>query len=191
MLRTVTKADADPVSLEEAKRHLRVDFDDDDVLIGDLVKAATLQAQSLCQRRFVTQTVEWVLDGWRPRLCPPIAPVTKDGVKSITYVDWTTQQPAVLDPSLYVVRTARESVEIYPAFGTIWPLVFPFSPEPVVVKFEVGTAQADVPSNVKAAIKLIVGHLYDNRQSVVVDSSRVQAIELPQGVQSLLLSEDW
>lgn len=191
MLRTVTKADADPVSLDEAKRHLRVDFTDDDELITAFVSAATLQAQGLTQRRFVTQTVEWVLDCWRPRICLPVAPVVAAGVKSIRYVDWTTQTQQTLDPAEYVVQTERDSVAIIPKFATIWPIVFPYSPEPVVVQFEVGVVPAEVPANIKAAIKLIVAHLYENRQSVVVDASRVQAIELPQGVEALLASELW
>lgn len=191
MLRTVTAASADPVSLAEAKSHLRIDFTDDDDLIRALVSAATLQAQALTQRRFVTQEVEWVLDCWRPCIHLPIAPVAKDGVVSITYIDWTTQQPVVLDPSLYVPQTRGPSVGIIPKFATIWPIVFPYSPEPVVIRFRVGEAVSDVPANVKAAIKLITAHLYENRQSVVVDASRVQAIELPQGVEALLASELW
>lgn len=191
MLRTTTAASADPVSLAEAKAHLRVDFTDDDDLITAFISAATLQAQALTQRRFVTQEVEWVLDCWRPCIHLPIAPVLKDGVVSITYIDWTTQQSTVLDPSLYVVQTRGPSVGIIPKFATIWPIVFPFSPEPVVIKFTVGEAVDAVAGNVKAAIKLIVGHLYENRQSVVVDASRVQAIEVPQGVEALLASELW
>jgi uncharacterized phiE125 gp8 family phage protein len=191
MLRTVTPATADPISLDEAKRHLRIDFADDDDLITALISAATLQAQGLTQRRFVTQTVEWVLDGWRPTIHLPIAPVKKDGVVSITYIDWTTQAPVVLDPSLYVVQTRGHSVGIIPKFATIWPIVFPYSPEPVVIQFNVGAAPAAVPGNVKAAIKLIVGHLYENRQAVIIDAARVTAVELPQGVEALLMDELW
>ena len=191
MLRTTTPANVDPVSLDEAKAHLRVDFPDDDALITAFVSAATLQAQSLTQRRFVMQTVEWVLECWRPRICLPIAPVAKDGVNSIKYVDWATQTQQTLDPSLYVVQTEGYSVAIIPKFATIWPLLFAWSPEPIVINFNVGEAVDKVPSNVKAAIKLIVGHLYENRQAVVVDASRVQAIELPQGVEALLMSELW
>jgi uncharacterized phiE125 gp8 family phage protein len=191
MLRTVTPASADPISLAEAKAHLRIDFADDDDLITALISAATMQAQALVQRRFVTQTVEWVLDGWRPRICLPIAPVAKDGVKSIKYIDWVDQQQITLDPSRYVVQTDRDSVSIIPTFATIWPIVFPYSPEPIVIQFDVGVAPADVAPNIKAAVKLIVAHLYENRQSVVVDASRVQAIQLPQGVEALLASELW
>jgi uncharacterized phiE125 gp8 family phage protein len=191
MLRVITKADADPVSLEEAKKHLRIDYDDDDDTIAALISAATLQAQSVTQRRFVTQTVEYVLQHWHHPIELPIKPVAKDGVVSITYVDWVTQAPLVLDPSQYVVKTDGETVSIIRAYSVIWPLVFKFSPEPIVIQFKVGTAVADVPANVKAAIKLTVGHLYENRQDVIIASTRSAIAELPLGAMSLLLSETW
>jgi uncharacterized phiE125 gp8 family phage protein len=191
MLRTITPAGAAPVSLDEAKRHLRVDFGDDDALIASLIDAATLRAQALTQRRFVTQTVEWVRTGWEGgRLRLPVAPVMKDGVDSIAYADLMTGATATLDPSRYVVRTRGPSVEIIPALGAVWPLVLEAASEPVLVRFTVGAAPADVPANVKAAIQMILAHLYENRQAVVSDG-RAAPVELPQGAEALLMSELW
>src|SRR5882757_6825137 len=105
MLRIIDKASADPVSLAEAKAQLRVTDSSNDVLIKALIPAATNFVQSLVQRVFVSQTLEWVLPCWRDELGIPIAPVTKDDVASIKYVDWVTQSQQTLDPSLYIVQT--------------------------------------------------------------------------------------
>ncbi|MBR0695952.1 head-tail connector protein [Bradyrhizobium lablabi] len=187
MLRTVEAATEYPVTLDEAKAHLRVDHDDDDDTIKGFIAATTLAAQNNVQRRFVTQTVEWVLQHWcRGRILLPIAPVAKNGVISIKFID-----PAGVEQTLpsaqYVVQTAGESVRIIPPIGAIWPLVKHDAPEPIVIRFTVGQGADEVPANVKTAIKLILGHLYENRENVVVDP----AVELPQGAQALLLSEVW
>jgi uncharacterized phiE125 gp8 family phage protein len=161
MLRIVDKASADPISLAEAKAQLRVTDTSNDVLIKALIPAATNFVQSLVQRVFVSQTLEWVLPCWRDELCIPVAPVTKDGIASIKYVDWVTQSQHTLDPSLYVVQTRGDSVAVFPKFGAIWPPVFSFSPEPIVIQFDAGYDDpSDLPGNVKAAILLQLRHLY-------------------------------
>jgi uncharacterized phiE125 gp8 family phage protein len=164
MLRIVEKPASDPVSLEEAKAQLRISASDtsNDVVIQGLIPTATRLVQALVQRVFVSQTMEWVLPGWRSELCIPIAPVSKDGIKSINYVDWATQTQMTLDPSLYVVQTVGDGIiKVFPKFATIWPIVFSFSPEPVVINFVAGYKdQADLPPNVKTAILLQIRHLY-------------------------------
>lgn len=188
MLRTVVAATCAPVALEEAKAHLRSDFEDDDSLITGLIGAATVAAETLVQRRFVEQTVEWVLHHWHGgdiRL--PIAPVTKDGVISVKYIDMSGDEQT-LPASHYVVQSWGHSVRIIPSFGTVWPFVLRASPEPIVIRFRVGDSVDKIAPNVKAAIMLTVGHLYQNPASVVVGES---AIDMPQSSQMLLLSEVW
>ena len=64
MLRVVTPPASFPVSLAEAKAQLRATDDSNDVLIQALIPAATKFCQSLVQKVFVAQTMEWVLPGW-------------------------------------------------------------------------------------------------------------------------------
>lgn len=205
MLRTVTPAASDPVLLADAKAQLRVTDTSQDALVTALIAAATLTAQSATQRRFMAQVVEWVLPCWRDRIELPIAPVIATGVVSIKYVDWITQAQQTLDPSLYVVQTRGASVAIIPKFGTIWPLVFPFAPEPIVIQFNVGDPIGDVPANVKQAILLTVRHLYSlGEQNIFVKRDVVTGVGeryvqvdpgavslLPDAAAALLLSEQW
>lgn len=190
MLRTVVAAAATPVSLVEAKQQLYVDHSDDDVLITGMIETATLQAQSFTQRLFVTQTVEWVLPGFCPCIKLPVAPVAKEGIVSIKYFDWATQTQMELDAAKYVAQACGPTLKVFPAFGMTWPLVFAHSAEPVVIQFTAGEAVKDVPANVKTAILMHVAHFYRNRESVVVGQPG-QTVEVPQGAQSLLMSEVW
>lgn len=206
MLRIVDKATADPVTLAQAKAQLRVTDTSQDVLIKLLIPAATKFCQSLVQRAFMATTLEWVLPCWQPRIKMPIAPIAADAISSIKYVDWVTQTQQTLDPSLYVVQTVGESVAIIPKFGTIWPIVFSFASEPIVINFDAGVDDpADVPENVQAAILLQLRHLYtmgENnlslRRDVVTGLGERQffippAFEtmIPDVVRNLMLSEVW
>jgi uncharacterized phiE125 gp8 family phage protein len=209
MLRIVEKPASDPVSLAEAKAQLRIPASDtsNDVVIQGLIPAATRLVQSLVQRVFVSQTLEWVLPGWRSELCIPVAPVKNDAIHSIKYVDWTTETQMTLDPSLYIVQTVGDGVvKIFPKFATIWPIVFSFSPEPVVINFTAGYEDpADLPGNVKAAILPQIRHLYslgEFNAALRKDSAYglgekqfqltpETAGLIPAAVNSLMLSEVW
>jgi hypothetical protein len=55
---------AEPVTLLEAKAHLRVDVTDDDLLITNLISAARVHAENVCRRAFVTQKWDLYLDSF-------------------------------------------------------------------------------------------------------------------------------
>lgn len=191
MLRLITAPTEDLLSLDEAKAHLRVDFNDDDNMIAGMIDAAIIHAQNKVQRRFLTQTLELVLQDWGDGAIKiPVAPVTPAGIVFIKYVDFSNVTQT-LDPSAYVVKTMGYSVAIIARYGTIWPIVFPFSSEPIVVRFTAGTAAADVPINVKHAIKMLVAHFYMQREPVLVSDRRAVVLPVPETVDALLMSEAW
>lgn len=87
-IRTVAPAET-PVTLTEAKAHLRVDFDDDDTLIASLVNAATDYLDGwdgILARCLVTQT--WTLE--RDEDCDFVAPFPGSIVTSETTTDGKT-----------------------------------------------------------------------------------------------------
>jgi hypothetical protein len=61
-LKLIQAPASEPVSLADAKNHLRVDVTDDDVLIGGLITAARVAAENICRRAFVTQSWTLFLD---------------------------------------------------------------------------------------------------------------------------------
>jgi uncharacterized phiE125 gp8 family phage protein len=205
-LRIVDKPSSDPVSLAEAKAQLRLTDASQDVLVKILIAAATKQVQSLVQRVFMEQTLEWVLPAWRAVFDIPVAPVAADGIASIKYVDWTTQTQQTLAAAAYVVQTKGDSVRIFPKYGTAWPVLFAYAPEPVVIQFTAGyESAADVPENVKAAILLQIRHLYSlGERSLALTRDLVIGVGekqfnvrpeamavVPDAVKNLVLSEVW
>ena len=63
-LQLVTPPAEEPVSLADAKLHLRVDFTDDDALITSLIAAARQAAETLTGRQIVTARWKLVLDSF-------------------------------------------------------------------------------------------------------------------------------
>lgn len=206
MLRIVTPPASYPVTLAEAKAQLRVSDSSNDTIISALIPAATKFCQSLVQRVFVLQTLEWVLPCWRECLELPVAPVLADQVTSIKYVEWSTETLQTLATSAYVVQTKGDSCRIVPKFGTFWPLAFARSPEPIVIRFDAGYEDpADLPGNVKVAILLMLRHLYTmGEASLTLTSDTVFGVGqqqfavpadlatlIPDAVRNLMLDEVW
>jgi uncharacterized phiE125 gp8 family phage protein len=173
-----------PLAREELKAHLRVDCDDDDALIDGLIAAVVddLDGYSgILGRCIVQQAWAWSLDHGFPchRITIPLPPLRS--VVSIEYVD-SDGVAQTLDPSAYVVLDGPRSA-IEPAPGTWWPATRRQS-RAVVITFKAGLAEtaADVPPALKAALKLAAGDLYENREAVIIDPSRVSTIENPTAV---------
>lgn len=177
---------AEPVDLEEMKLHLREDLDDQDELVEAFIKAAREHAEGFLGRALVTQTWDLALSHFPacgefliPR--PPLQSVT-----SVSYVDeaGVTQ---VLAGSEYVVDTAREPGRIVLGYEKSWPITRSV-PNAVTVRFVAGYGDPeDVPESIRTAIKLLVGHWYENREATVLTGATTQKV--PFGVESLLWME--
>jgi hypothetical protein len=63
-LKLKTGPASEPVTLQEAKDHLRVDLDDEDSVIEGFIKAARTDCENLQNRAYISQTWELWLDEW-------------------------------------------------------------------------------------------------------------------------------
>ena len=187
-LQLVTSPAEEPVSLADAKLHLRVDFTDDDALITALISAARQAAEMLTGRQIVTARWKLVLDSFpgpslmgvpagEPFSLPghaillPKSPVAS--VLSIQYLDmsgaWQTM-PA----TDYTVDAACEPARITPVFGKIWPITLP-QIAAVAVTFDAGYGSpASVPEGIKAWVKLRIDSLYNHRGETAVVTGRLE-----------------
>lgn len=172
----------EPVTLDEAKRHLRETDADNDALIVAYIAAARQHAEDFLGRALISRTYDYKLDdGWPCEIALPRPPLVS--VTSVTYVD-VNGATQTLSPSLYQVVAGMICGQIVPAYLAIWPLVR-CQPDAITVRYVAGygTTTADVPDAIRMAILMLVGHFYANRESVVVGST---ATELPFAVSALL-----
>jgi uncharacterized phiE125 gp8 family phage protein len=179
-LQLITPAAEEPVSLIEAKLHLRVDANDDDALIASLITAARQAAETLTGRQMVTARWRLVLDGFPEAACMGVSSAQSfslpahavllakcpvQAVVSIQYLDMNGSAQ-VLPESSYVVDSACEPARITPVFGVTWPASLP-QIGAVTVTFDAGYGLASaVPEGIKSWVKLRVGSLYAHREEV-------------------------
>ena len=181
-LQLVTPPAGEPISLAEAKQHLRVDGGDDDALIGSLITAARQAAETITGRQLMTARWRLVLDAFPgpllmhagsgssfslPAHAILLAKCPVQSVVSVEYLDMngTTQ---VLPASDYVLDAACEPARLSPVFGKTWPPTLP-QIGAVTVTFDAGYGSAsEVPEGLKSWIKLRVGSLYGHREEMAV-----------------------
>lgn len=178
--RTVDPA-SEPVSLDEAKLHLRVDGDDEDDFIAGLLVAAREYFEETTRRALISQTWRLSLDEWPDEIELPKPPLVS--VTSITYKDDVGAQ-TTLSSSVYLVDTESEPGRIVLASGQSWPAgtLYPVNPIQVTYVAGYGAATA-VPERMKQAIKLLLGHWYENREATVAGTIMK---EIPLGIDSLI-----
>lgn len=108
----------EPVTLAEAKLHVRETETGMDALILALISAARDHAERYTGRRLITQTWDWFLDSFPAALEVPYPPLAS--VTSIKYFD-TTGVEQTLAASGYLVDAKSEPGRITPSYGNSWP----------------------------------------------------------------------
>lgn len=180
----ISPPDEPVVSLEDAKAHLRVDFEDDDDYISGLVAAAIgiLDGPAgWLGRAIVTQTLELRSDGFGVGdICLPFPPIVD--VVSVGYVDTDGSEQMVPEADYRLVgQPNMPRLEL--VYGAQWPAVR-WQSESVRVQYDAGYGAAeDVPAPIKQAILLMIGHWYANREAVAIGQT---AIEIPLAARALL-----
>ena len=173
----------EPITLSEAKAHLRVDTNTEDALIQSLILASRLHIEAALDIALITQTWRLHLDRW-PRarsLNLPLSPVQSltavrvfDGdddnetVSNAAFILDGTANPARLvlsgSRSLPVPGRAANGIEI--------DFVAGYGDEP-----------SDVPQPIRQALLLLTAHWYENREPVEIGAT---ATVIPGSVSALL-----
>lgn len=164
-LQVVTPGET-PVSLEEAKEHLRLDTADEDQLVMRLVRAATERAESFTSRQFCTATLRLTLDAFP--ICNAIE-IPAPPLQSITSVQYYDAAGVLqtMPPSDYYVDETSSPGRLVLA-GSQWPTT-QARPAAVRIEYVAGYGEPeDVPAAIKSAILLDVGDGFAFRETNVV-----------------------
>lgn len=164
-LRLITAPSDEPVSLDEAKLHLRVDDAAEDNYVNGLLIAARTWCENYQNRAYLTQAWRLTLDAF-PRCGQSVIRVPRAPLRSVTniqYVD-TDGVTQTWASSNYLVDTQSEPGRIALAYGASWPSTR-CQVGAVTVNYSAGYGEAeDVPEQVKHAIKLVLGDWYNQRE---------------------------
>lgn len=179
----VTAPALEPLTLADAKTQMHVDGDDEDIFISTLITVARQMCEQWVWRALITQTRDYYLEAWPragyielPR--PPLLTVT-----SVAYRD-EDGVTATMSSDDYRVETAYEPGRIVLRPNKTWPTPTLDTGLPIVVRYTCGygTTAASVPEPLRQGMRLLAGHLFENREAVVV--SGYQAVQVP-------LTVDW
>lgn len=203
VFRVITQPALEPITLEEAKAHLRVEHTADDDLIGALITAARELAEGYQGRALIDQTIEFYLDEFpaESTTTRPVGPETAyaqpaatvraeielphpaSSVTHIKYYD-TDGTEQTLNSALYQTDLVSEPARINPAYGESWPATRQSRMNAVKVTYVAGYGDeaSDVPAITRSAIKLLVGHLYEHREA----ASDADIRDIPWGITTLL-----
>lgn len=186
-VRTTEPAET-PVSLAEIKTHLRVDHAEDDTLIEAYIGAAVARLDGragILGRCLVTQTWRQDYAGWPPKGLFRLPFCDVQSIGSLKYSDPDNVEQTVA-PSLYQLHQDDLSSFLWLRSAFTRPSLYSDRLDPVRITFTAGYGDATkVPSDIKAAILLMVGDFYENREDTVVGAS-LDVRPLPRGVDALI-----
>ena len=156
--KVITAPTEEPVTLEEAKLHCRIDGTEYDQIIPGFIKAARSKAEHETGRAFCTQTRELVLDTFPDAFELHGSPIS--ALVSLKYLDADGVEQT-LDPADTLLDKDMEPGYLVPAYGKAWPASYPV-PNAVRVRYTCGYGAASaVPEEVKTWIKLEVQYVLD------------------------------
>lgn len=178
----------EPITLTEAKAHLRYDLSDEDDLVEALIVSARQWCEEYTRRKFITQTVSHTLDTF-PCGVWELQGGNVQSISSITYID-AAGDPQIMPASDYISELTQLPARVEPAPGEAWPatqrrigaatITYVVGYEP-----ELGSPTdyaAAVPRPIRHAMLMLLAHMFENREAVAYGNPS----EMPLAVEPLL-----
>lgn len=166
-LTVTTGPTVEPITVAEAKDHLRVSVSTQDTMIGTYVQAAREWVESFLGRSLVKQTIRLDLPCFSDRMYLP-----RGQVRSVTTVKYVATDGTLttLATSTYATHIANEGgsyVDL--AYNANWPTTRTQA-DAVQITYIAGYAplgspedlRGNVPQSIKIALKMIVQSMYDD-----------------------------
>jgi uncharacterized phiE125 gp8 family phage protein len=172
-LKLVSPPAIEPVTLAEAKAHLRLDTDADDAYVLALIGAARERVELFLRRALITQMFDYTLDGFpanRRSIDLPRPPL--QSVESVKYIDTAGSRQTLAAESYVVDCASNEIGRVALAWNQFWPLTR-CSINAVVIRFIAGYGDAaeEVPQAIRHGILIEISNLYENREDIVPGQS--------------------
>ena len=196
-LKRITAPSTQCVTVDEVKDFLRLQgTTSEDYLIQSFIKSAESYAENYMKRSINKQQWELRLDEFPdldekvqdielPR--PPLSTVSSEVV--VSYVkDTTLGDTTSVASTAFTIDYYSEPGIIYPSYDNEWPDPKEI-PNAVRVTYYSGySTPANVPETIKHWVKLRVGSMYENRESLMVGTGNFIS-ELPHSYVDGLLDE--
>ena len=172
---------AEPVTLAEAKAHLRVDGSAEDAIIASLITTARLHVEAALGLALITEGWSLVLDAWpEDAVSLPIRPVQAVSAVKVTA---TGGGVAVLPVERYLLDGAGMPSRLIPVGGPFPDPGVPALGIEIAFTAGFGDAATDVPAPIRQALLLLIAHWFEHREPAL-DTA---VTRIPSAVSELLL----
>lgn len=179
-----TEPATEPVTLDEAKDHLRiVDFTGDDALIGTAIATARRMVEDMTGRALIDTVFTQSVRHWASWIelyrCPAAS------IQSVKYDDADGNEQTVTAAEYHLRPYGDGAAEVVFLEAFEEPDLLD---EPRIDRIRIqftagyGAAAANVPHTLRQAVLYLVQHLYDNRSPVGIN---VNVSKLPFAVEAL------
>ncbi len=180
-----TDAETEPVTLAEAKKHLRIDWDSDDEYISSIITVARQRCEGYSNRAYISQVWVLKLTGFMGVISVPMP-----NLLSVSSFKCRKTDGSIItlneDVNFAVDKDVQPGIIYFPGWVAA-PSVSLAAGYPVEIEYTCGYGSdaASVPQHIRHAILLTVGHYYENRENTVIGQG-VSAMPLPFGAEALL-----
>lgn len=185
-----TQITTEPITLSEARTHLRIEpfgyplAHPDDDYVKMLISSARAWSEQYLQKALATQTITVKLSEFAEKIELPVGPVQT--VSSIKYLD-RNNALQTLSTSIYYVDYFENAILLEP--GQSFPAVS-FRENSITIEYVAGytgsTGAIVLPKPITAAMLLLIGSGYENRQEDIAGTTKATFNSLPMGVYNLL-----
>lgn len=162
-IKRLSNPSVEPVTLAEAKRHLRIDNTDDDDYITSLIEVARRAAEDRMERTLITTTWKLTLDQFPNAIILPMPRII--AISSVIYNNTANQQVA-LSNSDWFLDADSEPGWLVPAVSKAWPNTLGINAVAVTYTAGYGATASTVPAPIKQWILLAIGDMYDQFRSL-------------------------
>lgn len=147
-----------PVTVEEVRQRCRIDSDEDDADINEMIREACDHVERYCNLRICPQQIELRCDGFSDFSRLPVGPA--NAVTSVAYVDVAGSTQVLPDSVYEMIEPIELEQSIILKSGQNWPQIQPSSRVTVVVEAGFYT----VPPAIRGAIFVYVAARFERRE---------------------------
>lgn len=193
-LELVSAPAAEPVSLDEAKAHLKVDHADEDSYISDLIVLAREMAENITHLSLITQTWVYRLSDW-PRMMADLdqqdilhqIEMPRPPLQTLVTLEYLDDAGVmqILDAAKYDVDTNARPATVKPAWGVRWPTIRggQYGAVTITMVTGYGVAGSAVPMGISKAMHSMLATFYKQRE----DITHLRVNDVPQVAMRALL----
>jgi uncharacterized phiE125 gp8 family phage protein len=138
----------------------------EDAMIDTLIKTARRYVEQILNRVLISQSWDYWMDSFPSTdyIKIPLPPLI--GINSITYYDVNHTPATLTTVTDFYPEIVSQPGKIYLPYGKSWPstILRPYNGVDINFTGGYGATAATVPEEIKQAILLLIGHLYEHRE---------------------------